>query len=169
MQTLFPNCTIDLKNGVVTSLKGNKRTKNKAGYYCCKLFDIYGNRYYYIHEVIIAEGLNLPKHQWAVDSKGKRYVCDHIIPVSNGGTDSFENLRLIPEAENHRNQMTRINNSSSHIGKHFSKSTEFKKGSTPWNKGKTYKLKPTSEETKRKISESLKNYFKRIKSQQTLN
>lgn len=162
MQTLFPNCTIDLKNGAVFSSKCSKRTKSKAGYYCCKLFDTYGNRYYYIHEVIIAEGMQLPKHMWPIDCNGKRYVCDHITPVSNGGTDSFDNLRLIPEADNHRNPNTKKNNSNSKLGKHFSTSTEFKKGYIPWNKGKTYHTgKKLSDETKRKISEALKNRSKR--------
>ena len=174
MSTLFKNCEIDLKNGIVKTKKGSERTKNKAGYYCCKLFDSYGNRYYYLHEVIIAEALQLPKHCWPVDDKGKRYVVDHILPVSNGGTDSVDNLRLIPEADNHRNEHTTKNNSDSKKGLHTSPSTEFKKGSVPWNKGKTYhtgkhwnhsekskKLmsekamgRKASDETKKKMSES---------------
>ena len=112
--------------------------RNKAGYICCKIKDIYGNVYNYCHEAIVAEGLQLPKHLWPVDENGKRFVVDHIIPVSNGGTDSFENLHLIKEADNHRNPISRKNVSLSHIGKHYSPKTEFKKGNVPWNKGKTY-------------------------------
>lgn len=159
MQTLFPNCTIDLENGVVSSSKSGNRTKSKAGYYSCKLFDTYGNRYYYIHEIILAEGLQLPKHIWPTDEKGKRYVCDHILPVSNGGTDSFDNLRLIPEADNHRNPTSKKNNSNSKIGKRYSPSTEFKPGHEPWNKGKNYhtgKKHPHTEETKKYLSEFMK-------------
>ena len=36
------------------------------------------------------------------------------------------------------------------------KAGRFTKGATPWNKGKTYKLPPPNEETRRKISNSLK-------------
>lgn len=159
MSVIFNNCIIDVKNGIVTSKKGSKRSKNISGYYNCKLCDKYGNKYYYIHEVIIAEGLQLPKHLWPVDEKGKRYVVDHITPVSNGGTDKFENLRLIPEPDNHRNEKTIENNSNSKKGKHYSPDTEFKKEQTPWNKGKTYhtgKHRKHSEETKKLISEKAK-------------
>lgn len=141
MGKIFENCEIDLVNGLIKTKKGVNHKKNKAGYCCCRLYDCFNNRYYYVHEIIIAEGLQLPKHLWPVDEKGKRYVVDHILPVKNGGTDVFENLRLIPEADNHRNPTSKKNNSESKKGKHFSPSTEFKKGQTPWNKGKKYHIK----------------------------
>lgn len=138
MSDLFPNYTIDLEKGTVDVGRHYNRKPNKAGYYCCKIFDCYGNRYYYLHEIILAEGLNLPKHLWPLDEKGKRFQVDHIIPVSNGGTDSFDNLRLVSEKDNHNNENTRKNQSEARKGKHYSSSTEFKKGRTPWNKGLTY-------------------------------
>lgn len=159
MGKLFENCEIDLENGIVKTKKGSKHTKNKDGYYPCYLYDCFNNRYYYLHEVIIAEGLQLPKHLWPVDEKGKKYVVDHITPVSNGGTDVFANLRLIPEADNHRNPISKENNSKAQKGKHNSPDTEFKKGNTPWNKGKKYHTGAKwnhSDETKKKISKIMK-------------
>lgn len=159
MNELFENCKIDLDKGIVETRKGSTHRKNKNGYCHCVIYDSYGNRYYYVHEVIVAEGLKLPKHLWPVDENGKRYVVDHITPVSNGGTDSFSNLRLIPGADNPRNELTRINNSVSKKGKHISPSSEFKNGNIPWNKGKTYhtgKHWNHSEEAKMKMSEKKK-------------
>ena len=49
---------------------------------------------------------------------------------------------------------TRKKASERNKGKHYSKKTEFKKGMTPWNKGK--KLAAFSEETKQKMSDSQK-------------
>lgn len=141
MKTLFKNCEIDLVKGTVKTRKGTEHKKSKTGYYCCHLFDCFNNRYYYLHEVIVAEGLQLPKHLWPVDNKGRRYIVDHIIPVSNGGTDSFDNLHLIPESDNHKNEISKKNNSISKKGKHYSPETEFKKGCIPWNKGKKYHTK----------------------------
>lgn len=159
METLFENCTIDLDNGIVKTQKGNYHAKNVNGYHQCRLSDCYGNMYHYIHEVIIAEGLQLPKHMWPKDEKGKRFQADHIIPVSQGGTDAFSNLRLVSEKENHNNQMTRAANSESKKGLHTSQSTEFKKGSVPWNKGKKYHTgvkRYHSDEAKAIIAEKMK-------------
>ncbi len=155
MNTLFKNCSINLEQGIVKSKKGDFHKKNKNGYHCCKLYDSYGNKYNYIHEVIIAEGLNLPKHLWPQDENGKRFVVDHITPVSNGGTDAFENLHLVAECDNPKNPFTRRNNSNSKIGKH--QPNEWGKGHIPWNKGKKYhtgKHRHHSEESKTKISKS---------------
>lgn len=153
-ETLFKNCIINLKLGTVKTKKGDCHKQNKNGYHCCKLYDLFGNKYYYIHQVIIAEGLKLPKHLWPRDEFGKLYVVDHIIPVSNGGTDSFENLHLIPNNENPKNPFTRINNSKSKIGKH--QPNEWEKGHIPWNKGKKYhtnKHWSHSDVTKKKMSD----------------
>lgn len=150
---LFNNCIINLKLGTVKSKKGDSHKANNNGYHCCKLYDSFGNKYNYIHEVIIAEGLKLPKHLWPKDDDGKRYIVDHIIPVSNGGTDAFDNLHLIPNAENPKNPFTKINNSQSKIGKHAQ--NEWKKGHTPWNKGKKYhnnKHWTHSDDSKKKMS-----------------
>lgn len=176
MERLFKNCEIDLEKGFVKTRKGYKHTKNKNGYDVCRICDSYGNKYNYLHEIIIAEALQLPKHLWPVDENGKRYIVDHITPVSNGGTNQASNLRLIPNGDNPKNELSRKNNSKAKKGKHYSLDTEFKKGNLPWNKGKTYhtgkhwnhseeakkklseinKGKKHTEETKRKISESHK-------------
>lgn len=159
METLFENCIIDLDNGIVKSKKGEYHTKNINGYHMCRLRDCYGNVYHYIHEVIMAEGLKLPKHLWSKDENGKRFQIDHIIPVSQGGTDAFSNLRLVSEKENHNNPMTRTANSESKKGLHISPATEFKKGITPWNKGKTYHTGIQwhhSDDTKAIIAEKMK-------------
>lgn len=166
MSDLFKNCTIDLQKGIVSSIKGSKHTKNKFGYCNCKLHDIYGNTYYCIHEIIVAEGLKLPKHLWPVDKNGKRYIVDHIIPVSNGGTDTFENLHLIPRSDNPRNELSRKNMSNALTGKHCPPNSGYKKGHTPWNKGKTYhtgKKWHHSEEAKKKMSEANKGKQKAAK------
>ena len=148
MSKLFPNFTINIETGVVYSEKRKKYNSNtsKNGYHTCKIYDCFNNRYYNIHEVIIAEGLQLPKHLWPVDEKGRRYIVDHKLPVSNGGTDEFKNLHLIPKPDNNRNPISRENNSKSKIGK---------------------KRKSHSEETKNKMSAS--NKTKRAVYQYTMN
>lgn len=122
MGKIFYN-KIDLEKGKVYSLFDLTKelgTKTKLGYTTCLIKDKYGNDYYHIHEVIIAEGLKLPKHLWPRDEKGKRYEVDHITPVRNGGTDSFENLRLVSKLDNMNNEQTIKNMSISHIGKKYS-------------------------------------------------
>ena len=47
----------------------------------------------------------------------KGYVIDHIIPISNGGTNKLSNLRCVTQADNNRNPLTRKNLSKAHIGK----------------------------------------------------
>ena len=147
MSKLFPNFIINIETGSVYSelRKVYNSNTNKNGYHTCKIYDCYGNRYCHLHEVIIAEGLQLPKHLWPVDENGKRYIVDHKLPVSNGGTDAFDNLHLIPKPDNNRNIISRENISKSKIGK---------------------KRKPHSEETKKKMSNSSKT--KRIVYQYTL-
>ena len=44
-------------------------------------------------------------------------VIDHIIPISNGGTNKLSNLRLVTPKENSNNQMTRRNLSKALKGK----------------------------------------------------
>lgn len=111
MSKLFPNYSADLENGFLFN-KNKKpvgKVKTKYGHTQCNINDCYGNRYNFLHQVIIAEGLQLPKHLWPVDEKGKRYIVDHIVPVSNGGTNAFGNLHLIPKSDNSKNELSRIN------------------------------------------------------------
>lgn len=158
MSKLFPNHIINLKKGVVFSKRKKKFITNEdiGGYHCCYIKDIYGNMYFKVHQVIMAEGLQLPKHLWPVDENGKRYIVDHKIPVSNGGADSFENLHLIPKPDNSRNPKTKEN---------YSKAVKGEKN--PFYK-KRHKIesiqkikdarsgKKTTEETRNKISQALK-------------
>lgn len=112
MSKLFPNYEIDLENGIILNTKVDKfnhHSKGRGGYYYCCIKDIYGNNYTAIHQVIIAEGLQLPKHLWPVDENGVRYIVDHIIPVKNGGTNEFKNLHLIPKSDNPKNAYSRMN------------------------------------------------------------
>ena len=107
MSNLFPNYEIDLEKGTVKGKIGFiGLNKSKDGYSDCSIYDIYGNHYKRNHEVIVAEGLNLPKHLWPIDEKGKRFEVDHILPVSKGGTDSINNLRLVSKLDNVNNPNT---------------------------------------------------------------
>ena len=113
---------IDLKEGKVYSLYDLTKelgSKDKNGYNSCLVKDKFGNEYYHIHEVIIAEGLKLPKHLWPTDETGKRYEVDHKTPIKNGGTDSFKNLRLVSKKDNMNNEHSIINMSVARIGKKF--------------------------------------------------
>lgn len=63
------------------------------------------------------------------------YEIDHIIPISNGGTNKLSNLRCVTHEENLNNPNSFINKSESH------------KGQTAWNKGLKW-----PDEIKEKIS-----------------
>ncbi len=123
MGYIFDN-KIDLKKGKAYSLFDLTKelgTKDKHGYNSCMIKDKFGNKYHHIHEVILAEGQKLPKHLWPTDETGKRFQVDHIIPVNNGGTDSFSNLRLVSRLDNMNNELSKVNMSVSHIGKKYRK------------------------------------------------
>lgn len=158
MSKLFPNHFVDLEKGIIYSNRKHTYTTNtdKKGYVSCFVKDIYGNRYYKVHQIIIAEGLQLPKHLWPVDENGKRYIVDHIIPVKNGGTNAFENLHLIPKSDNSRNPISKKNFSKAlkgeknpFYGKHHTDETKEKIS----NARKGIQL---SDEHKQKISNTLK-------------
>ena len=107
MSNLFKDILVDTE--VPSVYKELCKKEDKDGYFRCCVKDIYGNKYFHRHELIIAEGLQLPKHLWPKDEFGRRYVVDHIIPIKNGGTDTFSNLRLVPINDNIKNEMTVIN------------------------------------------------------------
>ncbi len=66
---------------------------------------------------------------------------DHIIPISMGGTNKLSNLRMVTRGENHNNPLTRKNMSEA-------------------RKGNKYALgNKMSEESKKKISDSMKGKF----------
>lgn len=112
--SIFKN-KIDLDNGIIYSVKGTRQIAKNTdghGYHYCTIKDIYGNVYESVHEVIFAEGSNLPKHLWPTDENGRRYEVDHIIPVKNGGTDAFENLRIGSKSQNQNNSTTLVNHSN---------------------------------------------------------
>lgn len=116
MSKLFPNYEIDLKKGTVTNSLGNVIGSLSGKYYTCKITDIFYNEYNNIHQVIFAEGSGIPKHLWPIDEKGRRYEVDHILPVKNGGTDTFSNLRLLSKKDNHNNPITLENYSKAVSG-----------------------------------------------------
>lgn len=112
MSKLFPNYEIDTKQGIVYNLDGSIKGSKSRKYYTCMMKDCFGNKYHSIHQVIYAEGSGLPKHLWPVDENGRLYEVDHKTPVNNGGTDKFENLRLVSCKENHNNKLSLKNYSN---------------------------------------------------------
>lgn len=71
-------------------------------------------------------------------------VIDHIIPISNGGTNKLSNLRLVTRQQNANNELTRKNISKALKGKY--------KGENHWMTGKHHSL-----ETRAKMSKSAYN------------
>lgn len=150
MSKLFPNYIINVKKGIIFSKKYKKEIANKPdenGYCQTTIHDCYGNLYQARHQVIYAEANDLPKHLWPTEPNGRRYIVDHIKPLRNGGTDTFENLHLIPKPDNNRNPYSRINYSDAFKNP----SAETRKKISEARKGKKH-----TEEIKKKISESLK-------------
>lgn len=122
MGKLFRN-KIDIEQGKVYSLRNENKeigSLDEEGYIHCKVFDIHGNKYNTIHQVIYAETNNLPKHLWPIDENGKQYEIDHIIPLNNGGTNAASNLRLVSHSQNNKNELTNEMRSASKKGIIFS-------------------------------------------------
>lgn len=167
MSKLFPNYKIDLEKGIVTNDVGNViGSLSKGEYYTCKIKDIYNSVYHNIHQVIFAEGSGIPKHLWPIDEKGRRFEVDHKTPVKNGGTDVFDNLRLVSIKNNHNNTNTLENYSKAvsgeknpMYGKHHSE--EAKKTISEKMKGENHPLfgKHHSDESKKKMSEAKKGKY----------
>ena len=111
--------------------EGNYRkgTVHNKGYRCHWYNCTDGNRHKLYEHVVKWEFFNgkIPNG----------YEIDHIIPVSNGGTNKLDNLRCVTRKENLNNPNSFSNKSISH------------KGKKPWNKGK-----PWSDVTKKKIADT---------------
>lgn len=122
MGKLFRN-KIDIEQGKVYSLRNEDKeigALDEEGYAHCKVFDIHGNKYNTIHQVIYAEANNLPKHLWPIGENGKQYEIDHIIPLNKGGTNAASNLRLVSHSQNNKNDLTNEIRSASKKGITFS-------------------------------------------------
>lgn len=52
-----------------------------------------------------------------IPNSDNKPCVDHIIPVSNGGTDKVDNLRWVTYSENNMNELTKINMINSRKGK----------------------------------------------------
>jgi hypothetical protein len=160
MSKLFPNYQINLDEGTVFSIKRKKyvsaNSNDGYGHHTCTIKDAYNNEYYSIHQVIYAEGMKLPKHLWPHQSNGKIYEIDHIIPTRNGGTDSFNNLRLVTHKDNMNNPLTTEFISSITLGRTFSQESKDLKSKMYSKEGNPFWNKHHSDESKRKMSESRK-------------
>lgn len=115
--------------------KGNKM----YGYY---------DREYLMHKYICDDGLqhNMGEHvaKWEYFN-GKipeGLQVDHIIPLKNGGTNKLSNLRLLTQADNNRNELTKINHSEA--AKRRKHTDESKKKMSEARKGKNNTKKSLS-------------------------
>lgn len=95
MSDLFKN-KIDIEKGKIYSIADDTKeiatNTDKDGYFACAIYDKYRNPYYRVHDVIIAEAMNLPKHLWPFDSYG-RYQVNH--KDENKQNNSITNLELV--------------------------------------------------------------------------
>lgn len=95
MNDLFKN-KIDVTEGKIYSVYDETKeiatNTDKDGYFACFIYDKYKNPYYRVHDVIIAEALQLPKHLWPFDSLG-RYQVNH--KDENKQNNSISNLELV--------------------------------------------------------------------------
>lgn len=82
-----------------------------------------------------------------IPNQENKPCIDHIIPVSNGGTNEVSNLRWCTYEENQ-------NNTTSKENMREAQKKRFENGYVPWNKGKHY-----TEEAKKRMSEAQKKRF----------
>lgn len=167
MEELFPNYIINLEEGFVYSISYNKKIGETPGcddghrHKCCEIYDIYGNKYTSIHQVIYAEGAKLPKHLWSIDKNGKRYEIDHIIPVKNGGTDMFSNLRLVSHKKNMNNPETLKKLKENSTGRYPSEETKLKMSEAQKGEKNHFFGKKHTDASKLKMSNAHKGKHKK--------
>lgn len=110
----------------------NIKGKKLHGYY---------DREYLMHKYICNDGLqhkvaeHIAKWEYFNGKIPEGMVIDHIIPLSNGGTNKLSNLRVVTQGDNNRNSLSRINHS------------------------KAAKLRKHTEESKKKMSEQRKGKY----------
>ncbi len=112
--------------------------------------------------------------KWYISFYGRKDILTGCLQNHTDGGENPPNMKGVPKSEEHKRKIG--NKSRGRIfplsakkklslerkGKHFSFSTEFKKGQEPWNKGKSvcsgeenpFYGKKHTDETKRKISEA---------------
>lgn len=165
MSKLFPNYKINLEKGTVFSVFHGRYlgVKKKDGYFHCKCYDSLGNEYHFIHLVIMAESIQTPITEFPYDENGKRFEVDHILPVSKGGTDSINNLRLVSRLDNANNPQTIANRKlitlgegNPFYGKHHSEVSKKKISNGRKGKPSPRKGKHHTDEAKKKMSEAHK-------------
>ena len=96
----------------------HKGYKNKQGYIIDN-FKVDDGVYYPFLEHII-------KWEYFNGKIPEGYEIDHIIPVRNGGTNKLSNLRLTTTKGNANNELSIINKSEAHKGKHHTEETKEK-------------------------------------------
>ena len=74
---------------------------------------------------------------------------DHIIPISNGGTNKLSNLRLLSHCDNNRNELTRRQRSQSHTGKWINREDQSRSVSQFTLDGELVKIYPSISEAVR--------------------
>lgn len=105
--------------------------KNADGYNTVTLCKNGKPKPYRVHRLVAEAFIENPENKPCVD---------HIIPISEGGTDEATNLRWCTHPENNMNEHTRKNMSAAKKGNKLSEETkrkmsESRKGRKAWNKG----------------------------------
>ena len=88
-----------------------KAARNKYGYELVALCKN-GMKTFTVHKLVASMFLPNPENKPCVD---------HILPISNGGANSIDNLRWVNHKENMNNPLSRINNREAQKGKHSGK------------------------------------------------
>ena len=138
---------------------GRKRKPwfNKSGY-CVKNFKDTNGKWHNIMEHVV-------KWIFFNGDISEGYEIDHIVPVKNGGTNKLSNLRLVTHEQNCNNEHSKENYKKAHLGKKFTEEHRRKIGlANIGNKSRTGM--PHSEETKKKISEGIKNFHRKNNNEQ---
>lgn len=121
-------------------------------------FDIVSGNYRQIYLCLNGETIRVKAHRLVayhfIPNKEDKPYVDHIIPVSDGGTDFFLNLRWTTSSENRNNELTKIKISGENSAWYGRKHTEETKRKISENHKRPMLGKKFSNETKRKMSEN---------------